>query len=455
MHGKILGVLCWTPFIWITWYISGLDPQIPLFDQWTLAEFYHAVLVGEAQWADFLAPHNNIHPIVFPRILLTSVALATSLDFKTEIWLSLLLVMATVYFIAKMMDRAGAGNESAVLLARFLCAALLCSPVIYWPWVWSVGFFHFLINLAVVGAAAFLVRGEQGEARARNVLAAMAFCMVASTTRAEGLATWLVFAPLLFSYTRALPHRRKWHLAWFSGALLAGLFFTYSVAAIGPGQPMTATKLGSLAGSLWLSAANILGLIGRPLGAGLQPWVPASWPDPAAFMPVGALMTTAFLGLSWLQLRAPDSPRRDVGLALACVGAFGLVFAGATAFAREGLGAFAPFRPMMYSVTSILVFVAVVNLGALYWGARPGERNSSGRPMLAGGAIVTVMLLLAGYFGAAGEALRKRRETLGSGDCWAVVSHLAERNTCFLGIPEPEVLEMFEQLGFSCSSTKE
>ena len=58
MHGKILGVLCWTPFIWITWYISGLDPQIPLFDQWTLVEFYHAVLVGEAQWADFLAPHN-------------------------------------------------------------------------------------------------------------------------------------------------------------------------------------------------------------------------------------------------------------------------------------------------------------------------------------------------------------------------------------------------------------
>ena len=448
MSLKILRASCWVPFFWLAWYISGLDPQNPLFDQWALVEFYRDVKMGDAGWRDLLEPHNNVHQIGFARLVLTAVALTSGLDFKAEIWLSMIIVIATVFVMGKMMDRAGVGDEPAVHIARLFCSVLLCSPVIYWPWVWSVGFFHFLVNLAIIGAASLLARGTQGEPMSRNILLAMVCCTVASTTRAEGLASWLILSPQLFSYTQTLPRRITWRLAWFSGALLSGLLFAYSVAYLSQSQALPAPKIGSTLEDLMLSGLNALGLIGRPLGAGLQPLASPDIPDPLLFMPIGALLTVAFLWLAWLQSRAQPSAIRDVAVAFIGVGIFGFCFSGATMLARVSIGAFAPFRPMMYSVTSLLVFMSVVHLGALRWSTHRARASNFERRALIGSAIAIPLLLSAGYVVVGGDALERRTRSVGSGDCWELIPHLAERNLCFFGLPDTRQVEMFERSGF-------
>ena len=452
MSPKFLRAACWLPFCWLAWYIGGLDPQLPLFDQWTFGQFYHAVAMGEAGWQDFLAPHNNSHPIVFARLVLTPIALATDLNFKAEIWLCLLVVMAMFFIMGRMLDRAGIGDTPAALTARFMSAVLLCSPVIYWPWVWSNGFFHFSINLAIVAAAWLLIPDNERPSRGRNVVLAMACCAVASTTRAEGLASWGILAPAAFVYTKALPHRARWRTAWLSGALLCGLFFVYSFGFLREASSLPLPGASSMAGDLWLSSLVALGLIGRPLGAGLQHLAPAGIPDPRVFMPLGAALVFAFGWLSGSHFKAKAGAIRNVALAWIGVGVYGLSFAGAATLARVSLlesNLFGDFWPMMYSATTVMVFVAVTQLGALRWSAaRRGAMSALERRSLIGASLAAAALLLAGYGALGPSALAKRAQSVDSGDCWELIPHLAQSNLCFVNLPSTDIVDRFAEAGF-------
>jgi hypothetical protein len=452
MPHPILRAACWLPFLWLGWYIWGLDPQIPLFDQWTLGLFYHDVLMGEAGWRELLAPHNSSHPILFPRLVLTPIALVTQLDFKAELWLCMGLVIAMLAIVAKMLDRAGIGDTPAALVARILCAVLLCSPVLYWAWSWSVGFFHFAINLSVVGAAFILIPNIGSAPRLRNVVLAMMCCAIASTTRAEGLASWLIFAPSLFAYTKAHPERVRWRMLWFSGFLFCALLFVYSFAFLGEASSMPLPGASSMLDNLFLSGLVALGLIGRPLGVGLQSLAPTGVPDPRLFMPLGAVLVAVFAGLSWSHFKAKASAIRNVALAWVGVGAFGLCFAGVASLVRVSLldsDMFGDLWPSMYSATTLLLLVAMLQLGALRWPLGPGTTISTfERRSTLGAALAIGSLLLAGYGALGGVALSARERSVGSGDCWELIPHLAKKNLCFLGLPPPDTVEKFERAGF-------
>ncbi|MDG2333862.1 MAG: hypothetical protein P8Q97_06510 [Myxococcota bacterium] len=452
MPHPILRAACWLPLFWVAWYIWGLDPSLPVFDQWDLALFYHDVWAGEAGWRSFLTPHNNSHPILFARLLLTPLALITDLDFKAEIWLCLGLVVALLVIMAKMLDRAEIGDRPAALIARFLSAFLLCSPVLYLAWSWSVGFFHFAIDLSVVAAACALIPKPGCPPRARNVLIAMLCCAIASTTRAEGLASWVIFAPSLFAYTKPSPQRIPWRLLWLSGFLLCTLLFVYSFAFLGKASSMPMPSADSMLDNFLLSNLIALGMLGRPLGIGLESLGPAGIPDPRLFMPFGVLLLTAFAWLSWSHFKAGFGAIRNVALAWVGVGSFALCFAGATSLVRGSIldsNLFGGLWPSMYSATSLLLLVATLQLAALRWPLTPNTSiGTFERRTMLGGALAVALLLIAGYGSATGPALSARERSLDSGDCWDLIPHLAEKNVCFLGLPPKSMLEKFERVGF-------
>jgi len=452
MPHPILRAACWLPLFWVAWYIWGLDPRLPIFDQWELGLFYHDVWAGEADWRGFLRPHNHSHPILFARLVLTPLALITHLDFKAETWLCLGMVVGLLVIMAKMLDRAEIGDRPAALIARFLSAFLLCSPILYLAWSWSVSFFHFAIDLSVVAAAYSLIPKPGTPPSTRNILIAMLCCAIASTTRAEGLATWIIFAPSFFAYTKTCLQRTRWRLLWLSGFLLCALLFVYSFTFLGEAKSMPMPSAVSMLDNLLLSSLIALGMIGRPLGIGLESLAPAGIPDPRLFMPLGALLVAAFAWLSWSHFKAASGAIRNVALAWVGVGSFALCFAGATSLIRGSIldsDLFGNLWPSMYSTTSLLLLIATLQLGALRWslGAETIISTSERRSTLCA-TLAVALLLVVGYGSAAGPALSAREHSVDSGDCWDLIPHLAKKNACFLGLPPSTTVEKFERAGF-------
>lgn len=419
------------PLLALAWYVAGLTPSVPLFDHWPLFDLYHAIATGQAGARDFFAPHNGIHVIVVPRLFLSALALATGWSMRAEILVSFVIVLATFFALTRIAE-AGAGPRRApVLLANGLTALLLCSPVAYWSWVWSCGFFHFLINACAVFGAWALIPTKPGR-EVRQVGIAAGICAIATFSRAEGLGLWFVLAPGLLHLTAAHPRRGRLLAGWVFAASLCAALVALSVFALR--EPATTA---SMARS-WLDApfprlAMVASLVGLPFGAGLADAlieggaISASVP---VLAPVGVGVATLFgvLALGWLFGR--EDPKRGAALAAVSIGGLGLAFVTASGVIRYGVldsGLLGDFWPSNYATSAALISIAVVQLLAIR-AARPSARRFDG-------ALITLLIggvLVAGsWIAKAPAALDIRARTENSDVCWEVYTKLDDINSCF------------------------
>jgi hypothetical protein len=184
--------------------VAGLEPSVPFLDQGPLFDLQHGVATGQAGWRDFASPHDGIHVIVASRVFLSALALATDWNMAAEIWTSLALVRVTFFATTRIAAAGGGPRPAPIDLANLLTALLLCSPVAYWSWVWTCGFFQFLMNACrVFGALALVPSTPRREGR--QIAVAALLCLLATFTRAEGIGLWFVLAPALLQLTKGLP----------------------------------------------------------------------------------------------------------------------------------------------------------------------------------------------------------------------------------------------------------
>ena len=448
MHRTAALSICAALFLGLSWYVIGVAPTVPLLDQWTLFELYHAMATGQATWVDFLEPHNGAHVIPLPRLFLAGLAFATDWSLAAESWASLLIVIATFVGVIRIV-RSTAGAQDAFESSGFvLTALLLCSPAAYWSWVWGCGFFHFLMNACAVFGALALVGGSVREQPSRLIWAG-AWCTLATFTRAEGLGLWLVLAPLVVLRTEGMPQRRRVLLAWFCGAALCTLLVASSIVFLGERLPTKPLEEMSVASAV-RSGVIAFSLIGYPLGVGLATSIIGGWKFGAmvpALAPVGALVALAFGALALRLLRDEDPATRRLAWAWIGIGALGAAFAVVIGAMRAGVlekGFLHDFWPSNYAPTTTLFSLATVQLAVL------AARRIRGRiaPGVTAGLVAAGALLALVFVTKLPDALHGRTNTQIGSLCWEVYYELDDLNWCFINKLDDVYAVRMEEAGF-------
>ena len=282
--------------------------DFPYWDQWEFVLFLRKYHAGELGWADFWAQHNE-HRLVFPRLLMLGLALATDWNIYAELATNFLLgvcmfisVCACVYRCAKDPDARPIG---VVLVS--LCLFSL-SQWQNWFLGWQLQ--EFLNVLAAVLAVHWLSDARGGWGRLAGALVA---ALVATYSFANGMLLWPVGLGVL--WLAGGEQLRARVLVWVSVGVLVGASYLYgyqtpeahpapwevwryplsfvAYAAAWLGQPLVAFHAGGamLAGALGVAAWAVwlVRLRGRPDTAALRAW---AW-GLGGYALASALMTAA------------------------------------------------------------------------------------------------------------------------------------------------------------------
>jgi hypothetical protein len=186
-------LLHFSPFLVVVWFVSRFGVNVPIYDDWGLAAWFHAVRFKQATFRDLFAQANE-HRFVFPKLIWTPLAFATHWNLRMEMLLNLVpaaITFAVLYAIA--LRQARQTDARLFHLASFSMSFFLFSLVQYQTWLWAItGCFLFVQALAALAVGACCL----GTSRPwlRFGLAAVC-CLVASFSMAWGLACWLALAP--------------------------------------------------------------------------------------------------------------------------------------------------------------------------------------------------------------------------------------------------------------------
>lgn len=417
------------------WFVSGFSLVAPLFDHWGLFPIYARFASGHPALQDFLAPHNGLHVAVFARLFLAVLATATGWSLRAEMCAGFVLVFLTLYLLDRAFVRSSDEPPRPVVRAMmlFLTSALLFSPAQDWLWTWSIGFFHYFENAAIVLAVWALC-----SRRPHVPVVATAF-IAATFNRFEGLFAWIIFAPVLVLRLRGNPTRTRLLTIYAVVAMLSCAALLGLVGRGHPGEMGAATTVGvgrRLLGALALGTS----LVGMAPGLVLK----ASWDlggIEAPYVLPGAITIAIFGALAAVALRTPRS--REAAAPWISLGLFGLAFAFATAFARDnislrhdfGLG---PWYEASYSVTASLVGVGCVYVAALLASDVMKARVARRTQLL---YTIATALFVANEVSALPRLARWRQDGHWDTRCFELAEYWAPWNTCFLPLADARLAE--------------
>lgn len=281
---------------------------VPYWDEWVLAPL---VAADEVSPADFFVQHNE-HRHFFPKLILTLVARATNWSLSLEPWLSPAFALVSVLLLVAIASSRARTSPVASIVVAFGSGVFLFSPsqheVFLWPWM--------IVSTMSAALACGIGLCLATKTRSR-FFGAIGLAFLAGLTSAQGLFSWLAFLPAAaWSSERHRVDGRALGIWSFSGVMSGCLYF------FGFKAPTESALIDNLGRPIEL-ALFILSVVGAP-------WTQN---DELAVV-FGGFQVAAFVMLiaaSWKL----DSARM---LAIFGLGAWVLVFAGATAAGRLQYG---------------------------------------------------------------------------------------------------------------------
>lgn len=344
--------------------------NVPVNDQWDMVPDIRLARDGDLRINDLWAQHNE-HRLVFPRIVLLSLALVTEWDVRVEMIASLLFALGCFAVVYALLRRSFTGRHPAVLaLAAVSAAALMFSPVQYenWLWGWQVQWF-----MNVLGALTALAVLELWPAR-RRAGAAVAVAIVAAFigqySLANGVFIWVVALPILAVEARY----RRWLPVW----ILAGGVSTLAYL-VGYHKPEHHPPTSEFFRHPLDSSRYVALYLGRPLSESQD-----------TAIALGYILTAIFLALCVnFAVRGLGSVRRV--LVWFGVGMYAVFSAITTAIGRAGFGV-EQAGASRYTTVALLLTLAVMAMAACALAdATSGLRA---RPAAIGALLATPWLLV-------------------------------------------------------------
>ncbi|MEG4283377.1 hypothetical protein QUB68_09635 [Microcoleus sp. A006_D1] len=381
MKKSILFTLYLIPVVLLIGFVANFSINVPIDDEWRLASLFEKISAGSVTFNDFWALHSN-HRILFPKLIISVLVFASQWNINYQLCLSIGLAAITFIAMYKLssMQVKNVG-DNLWHLANILTCILVFSLVQHENWLWGFQLAWFFVNLCFVAAVYTLVSTQKLLPNLRISIAA-AFCFIASFSLAQGLLSWLAVIPALVAVEGNWAQKRKRAIVWL--LLFVGTCAIYSIDY----HPSRKTSIIWLLNKPLVVIDYFLSLLGSPI---------VRLPVFAAF--VGLVIFASFvffvwhfgkkilstdLGLGWdgqdahpttdlgLGWDGQDAhPTTDLGwgyqgLPWLSIGLFSVLSALFITAGRAEFGAIQALESSRYTTNSILLLIALVQLGQLF-----------------------------------------------------------------------------------------
>ncbi|MEG4405197.1 hypothetical protein [Microcoleus sp. MON2_D5] len=213
MKKLILFTLYLIPVLLLIGFVANFSVNVPVDDEWRLASLFEKIAAGNVTFNDFSALHSN-HRILFPKIIIAVLAFASRWNINYQLCLSIGLAAITFIAMYKLSSMPVKNIADDLWhLANILTCILVFSLVQHENWLWGFQLAWFFVNLCFVTAVYGLVSPHKLVPNIRISIAAV-FCFVASFSLAQGLLSWLAAIPAVVALKGNTAQKRKRAIAW-------------------------------------------------------------------------------------------------------------------------------------------------------------------------------------------------------------------------------------------------
>ena len=415
MKKIILFTLYLIPVLLLIGFVANFSVNVPVDDEWRLASLFEKIAAGNVTFNDFWALHSN-HRIVFPKIIIAVLAFVSQWDINYPLCFSIGLAVVTFITIYKLssMQVKNAG-DNLWHLANILTCILIFSLVQHENWLWGFQLAWFLVNLCLI-AAVYVLSSNQKLLPNLRISIAAAFCFIASFSLAQGLLSWLAAIPVVVVVEGNVAQKRKRLIVWM--LLFAATCAIYSIDY----HPSRKTSIISLLSKPLVVIDYFLSLLGSPIVR-----------SPLISPLVGLLIFASFLFVGFhfgkkINQHLEAVPWLSIGL-------FSVLSALFITVGRAEFGAIQAIESSRYTTNSILLLIAVVQLGQLFVrgkGAMPNRNYKLVYRVLAG-VLIGIIIVNSGQSIAQSQAALPYKQ--GGKDCLALINYL-EPSYFFNSSPE-------------------
>ena len=414
MKKFILFTLYLIPVVLLIGFVANFSVNVPIDDEWRLANLFEKIAAGNINFNDFWALHSN-HRIVFPKIIIAVLAFASQWNINYQLCLSIGLAVITfiaMYSLSSMQVKNAGDNLWH--LANILTCILLCSLVQYENWLWGFQLAWFLVNLCFVAAVYALLSNHKLLPYIKISIAAV-FCFIASFSLAQGLLSWLAAIPAVVALEGNVVEKRKRLILW-----ILLFFATCAIYSIDY-HSSRKTSIISLLNKPLVVIDYFLSLLGSPIVrlSGISALV-------------GLLIFGIFLFLA-VHFVIKISEHREA-LPWLSIGLFSVLSALFITAGRAEFGAIQAIESSRYTSNSILLLIALVQLGQLFArGKSATNRNYKLVYRMLAGTLIGIIIVNSG------QAIAQSRSALiykqGAQDCVQLINYL-EPSDFFNDSPE-------------------
>lgn len=479
MKKLILFTLYLIPVLLLIGFVANFSVNVPVDDEWRLASLFEKIAQGNVTFNDFWALHSN-HRIVFPKIIIAVLAFASRWNINYQLCLSIGLAAITfmaMYKLSSMQVKNVA--DDLWHLANILTCILLGSLVQHENWLWGFQLAWFFVNFCFVAAVYALVSNHKllpniavfnrmkysrdtavpcpypiSALHYLRISIAALFCFIASFSLAQGLLSWLAAIPAVAALEGNAAQKRKRTIAWM--LLFVATCAVYSIDY----HPSRKASIISLLNKPLVVIDYFLSLLGSPIvrSPGISAFVGlvlfAIFVFFVVYFGKKIVSTSVASSVSANSEKQPQVPaipssiamteRNDIAenyqaLPWLSIGFFSVVSALFITAGRAEFGAIHALESSRYTSNSILLLIALVQLGQLF--VRGNYQETKARlkrnykfiyRVVAGLLIATIILN-------SQQAIAQSRSALlykqGAQDCLQLINYL-EPSDFFNNSPE-------------------
>ena len=407
MKKFILFSLYLIPVVLLIGFVANFSVNVPIDDEWRLANLFEKIAAGNINFNDFWALHSN-HRIVFPKIIIAVLAFASQWNINYQLCLSIGLAVITfiaMYSLSSM--QVEKTKDDLWHLANILTCILLCSLVQYENWLWGFQLAWFLVNLCFV-AAVYVLSSDRKLLLSLRISIAAGFCFIASFSLAQGLLSWLAAIPAVVAVEGNVAQKRKRLIVWM--LLFVATCGIYSIDY----HPSRKTSIISLLNKPLVVIDYFLSLLGSPIVR-----------SPVISPIVGLVILASFLFFVFHFGRKISEHRE--ALPWLSIGLFSVLSALFITAGRAEFGAIQAIESSRYTSNSILLLIALVQLGQLFArGKSATNRNYKLVYRMLAGTLIGIIIVNSG------QAIAQSRSALvykqGAQDCLQLIQYLEPSN---------------------------
>jgi hypothetical protein len=479
MKKLILFTLYLIPVLLLIGFVANFSVNVPVDDEWRLASLFEKIAQGNVSFKDFWALHSN-HRIVFPKIIIAVLAFASRWNINYQLCLSIGLAGITfmaMYKLSSMQVKNVA--DDLWHLANILTCILLGSLVQHENWLWGFQLAWFFVNFCFVAAVYALSSNHKllpniavfnrmkysrdtalpcpypiSALHYLRISIAALFCFFASFSLAQGLLSWLAAIPAVAALEGNAAQKRKRTIAWM--LLFVATCAVYSIDY----HPSRKASIISLLNKPLVVIDYFLSLLGSPIvrSPGISAFVGLVIFAIFVFFVVyfgkkivSSSVASSVSANSEKQPQVPAIPsslaitdRNDIAenyqaLPWLSIGFFSVLSALFITAGRAEFGAIHAIESSRYTSNSILLLIALVQLGQLFVRGNYQETKATLKRNYKFIYRVVAGLLIATIILNSQQAIAQSRSALlykqGAQDCLQLINYL-EPSDFFKNSPE-------------------